>query len=250
VSTTTSYITGGIWDASIEIAAQTIEKGGSVAQAVANAIKCMRAMKPDATAAHDKAIEDHIRNAVGEPKPAEQPKPVASPESQDISKLHGSTEAVPEKSTDEPSGALLRESGLVMAVIIPISAFGMFLGMLLPGYFDKSWGSSSALTKFFVMAAVYLCFGIAMMAPIIFWFMMSEREQKARIFFLFQIGIFALVGWLGYGSIINAGELLASKTRTILDCAEAYAWLCFASLCLYGLFNLSDAELFKASHES
>ena len=64
-------ITGGIWDASIEMAAQTIEKDGTVAQAIANAIKRMRAMKPDATAEHEKAIEDHIRNAVGEPSPTE-----------------------------------------------------------------------------------------------------------------------------------------------------------------------------------
>ena len=73
-------ITGGIWDASIEMAAQTIEKGGTVAQAIANAIKRMRAMKPDATEEHDKAIEDHIRNAVGEPSPTEPPtKPSAAP---------------------------------------------------------------------------------------------------------------------------------------------------------------------------
>jgi hypothetical protein len=79
VSTTTSYITGGIWDASIEIAAQTIEKGGTVTQSVANAITCMRAMKPDATAEHDKAIEDHIRGVLGEPKPSEGGKPAAPP---------------------------------------------------------------------------------------------------------------------------------------------------------------------------
>jgi len=39
----------------------------------------MRAMKPDATAEHDKAIEDHIRGVLGEPKPSEGGKPAAPP---------------------------------------------------------------------------------------------------------------------------------------------------------------------------
>ena len=85
----------GTWDAAIEAAARTIEAGGNVSQAVANAIKRMKALRPDATDENAKAVEDHIRNVLGEPK--EEPAPAAEEKPEGTSAKHASTEALREK---------------------------------------------------------------------------------------------------------------------------------------------------------
>ena len=48
-------------DYALEIAAQTIEKGGTAEEAIANAIKCIRATQPFATEAQEAAIGNFIR---------------------------------------------------------------------------------------------------------------------------------------------------------------------------------------------
>jgi hypothetical protein len=137
-------------------------------------------------------------------------------------------------------------SGLLLAVVIPLSAAGLFAGM----YFDKRVGSESVFVGFLKVAAVYLCYMIALLGPISFWLLMSRREQGQRISFLFQIGVLVLSGWLGYESVINAYELLVSKSHSFWDCVEAYGLLYLFFGFMYAIFVCSDMNLFRRAEES
>lgn len=93
-----------MWDGIVEIAAQTVEKGGTIAQAVANAIERMRAMKPDATAEHDRAVAEHVtalyNEATGKNEKVAPPaatKPDKQPDKEFTEGTHAATEAAREK---------------------------------------------------------------------------------------------------------------------------------------------------------